>query len=453
MKKNKYIYTTALAALLSLGACNKGLDIKPVESIDQQLAIKTSDDVQSTLVGAYNRLGDADLYGGRIFIEPDLLASQDVINWNGTYQDMTQFVNQQITNNNGFVEDLWLGAYNAINQTNNVLANLDKATDDDERGRWEGEAKFMRGLIYFDLVRLYGKSWNDGSPTTNLGVPIVLTPTVTIDESSKVPRATVKAVYDQAISDLTTAENLLPEENNFYANKYSAAGILARLYLQQGNYAKARDEANIVISSGQFALNDKYENEFPSTSKTHFDNTVEDVFAVQVTQQLGFNGMNEFYASSGNGGRGDIRVKDSFIEGFEPGDVRGEFYTVTSVNRTQKFNNQYGNVHVIRLAELYLIRAESNFRLGTTTGATPLTDVNTIRTRAKATPLTTVTIGDILAERVYELAFEGGFFLHDAKRLKQDVNLLPYNSPKLVFPIPLREINANSNLTQNEGYQ
>jgi hypothetical protein len=66
----KHIYTIAIAALLSLGACNKQLDIKPTRSIDQTLAIRTNDDVQSTLVGTYNRMGDADLYGGAYFLNP-----------------------------------------------------------------------------------------------------------------------------------------------------------------------------------------------------------------------------------------------------------------------------------------------------------------------------------------------------------------------------------------------
>lgn len=462
----KYIYTIAIAVLLSLGACNKQLDIKPTGTIDQTLAIRTSKDVQSTLVGTYNRMGNADLYGGGVFYEPDLLATQEIINWNGTFQNLTEMVNQRMVNSNSSAEDTWLAAYVAINQTNNVLANLNLATTDDEKSRWEGEAKFLRGLVYFDLVRLYGKSWKDGDPATNLGVPIVLTPTTTADETAKVARATVKQGYDQAIKDLTDAKALLPEDNSFYANKYAAQAILARLYLQQGEYAKARDEANDVIKSGVYGLNDKYEDEFPSKSKTHFDNTIEDIFAIQVTQQLGTNAMNTYYASSGNAGRGDIRVKDEFLAEFKPGDVRGEFYTITSVNRTKKFNNQYGNVHVIRLAELYLIRAEANNRMGAIEGATPKDDINTLRKRAHLPPLAddvTVTLDDILMERRHELAFEGGFFLHDAKRLqatpddddifkKYAAGTLPYNSPKLIFPIPLREILANPKLQQNETY-
>jgi tetratricopeptide (TPR) repeat protein len=456
----KHIYTIAIAALFSLGACNKQLDIKPTGTIDQTLAIRTNDDVQSTLVGTYNTMGDADLYGGGVFFEPDLLATQEIINWNGTFQDLTQMVNQRIVNSNAFVEDNWLAAYVVINQANNVLANLKLATDDDEKNRWEGEAKFLRGLVYFDLVRLYGKAWTDGDPGTNLGVPIVLTPTTKVDESAKVSRATVRQTYEQAIKDLTDAKTLLPEDNSFYANKYAAQAILARLYLQQGDYVNALAEADDVISSGVYGLNDKYEDEFPSKSKTHFDNTIEDIFAIQVTQQLGTNALNTYYASSGNAGRGDIRVKDEFLAEFEPGDTRGEFYTITSVNRTMKFNNQYGNIHVIRLAELYLIRAEANTRLGSAVGDSPVNDINVLKVRAHLAPVAAVTLDDILMERRHELAFEGGFFLHDAKRLKATADnnplymagTLPYNSPKLVFPIPLREILANPNLQQNEGY-
>jgi hypothetical protein len=122
--------------------------------------------------------------------------------------------------------------------------------------------------------------------------------------------------------------------------------------------------------------------------------------------------------------------------------------------RVDKFDNTFGNVHIIRLAELYLIRAEANLRTGaaTTLGNTPLDDVNTIRARAGLDPLATVTIANVLTERIHELAFEGGFFLHDAKRLQQTVGAQPYNSNKLVFPIPLQDINANPNLKQNPGY-
>jgi hypothetical protein len=108
-------------------------------------------------------------------------------------------------------------------------------------------------------------------------------------------------------------------------------------------------------------------------------------------------------------------------------------------------------MYMIRLAEMYLIRAESNFRLGTVIGATPLDDINEIRDRAKAPTLISLALEDILLERRREFAFEG-FLLHDIKRTQGTVGSLNWNDSKLVFPIPLREMQVNSKLVQNPGY-
>lgn len=445
MKKIRSIYITATCTALMLTACNKQLDLKPHQEIDQDQAILTSRDVQITLVGAYNRLGQSDLYGGGIELYPDLLASQSVIRWQGTYQGLTQIVAQTIPNDNTFIAALWLDAYEVINQANNVLANIEKA-DQDIRADVSGQAKFLRGLVYFDLVRLFGKSYNDGSPATNLAVPIVLTPTKVVNESSKVSRATVEQVYQQAIADLKDAEASM-------IKPFQASAILARLYLQKGDYANAVIEANKVIGSKEYSLVKPYSAEFPNPS-THVDDTPEDIFSLQVTSQQGTNSLNTYYASADNSGRGDIIIRNSFLAEFEAGDERLNVYNLDSdgILRVSKFDNLYGNVRVVRLAEMYLIRAEGNLRLGTATGDTPKNDVNAIRNRAGLGDLGAVVIEDVLAERRHELAFEGGFFLHDAKRLKNNVGALTYNSPRLVFPIPVREINANPNLKQNEGY-
>lgn len=461
MKTYYKIPALIFSLLLLLSACNKDLNQQPHQQIQQNQAILTSADVQITLVGAYNRAGLQDLYGGGIFLYPDLMATQTVINWQGTFQGLTQLVSQTIPNDNSFVDGIWSDSYQVINQANNVLANLSKVdttTDSAARFRTQGEARFLRGLVYFDLARLFGRAWNDGDPTVNPGVPIVLTPTSTISQTSYVTRATVSQVYQQAITDLKAAEANIPVKNAFYANSYAASAILARLYLQQGNFTLAATEATKVISSGIYALNATYSDEFPYTagSPTHADNTPEDIFAIQVTNQHGISYLNTFYASPDNAGRGDIIVQDTLLSEFEPGDTRlAEFKRDNGGTlRCDKFDNVYGNVHVIRLAELYLIRAEANLRNASVTpfGDTPLNDVNMIRSRAKIKPLTTVAVAGVLTERRHELAFEGGFFFHDAKRLGLDITPLPYNSPKLVFPIPQQDLNANPKLVQNPGY-
>ncbi|BAU54699.1 RagB/SusD family nutrient uptake outer membrane protein [Mucilaginibacter gotjawali] len=460
MKKLNKLYIGVLGMLLVFSACNKDLNLKPYQQLDQSQAILTAQDVQITLVGAYNRAGLSDLYGGGVFFYPDLMATQTTIDWHGTFQQLTQMTNQQIPNDNSFVNSLWLDAYEVINQANNVIANLDKVAAGDKE-RVEGEAKFLRGLTYFDLARIFGKTWNDGDPTVNPGVPIVTTPTTVISTSSYVARSSVSQVYQQAITDLTTAEAKLPADNSYSASSFSAAAILARLYLQKGDYANAATEATKVISSGNYSLNKTYAAEFPYPNQTavHVDNTSEDVFAIQVTSQQGVNGLNTYFASSNDGGRGDVHVVPSFLSNFESGDARAGMFQYddptdpTSTLRCHKFDNVDGNVHIIRLAELYLIRAEANLRKGgTPTGDSPVNDIKVIRGRAGLTTPATVTVNDVLNERVRELAFEGGFFFHDAKRLGQTIGTLPFNSDKLVFPIPLQDINANPNLKQNPGY-
>lgn len=117
---------------------------------------------------------------------------------------------------------------------------------------------------------------------------------------------------------------------------------------------------------------------------------------------------------------------------------------------TKKWYNFFDNIPVCRITEQYLIRAETNFRLGTSVGATPANDINTLRARAGLGPIVP-TLDLILTERDKELAFEG-FRLHDYKRTKRSIGAFPYNSPKLVFPIPDREMSANKGLQQNPDY-
>ncbi|GAA4209834.1 RagB/SusD family nutrient uptake outer membrane protein [Pedobacter jeongneungensis] len=441
-----------------LSSCKKALDINPVDTIEQKNALNTSKDVEGALVGAYSDLGSRNFFGGRPFLMADFLANTDAVEWFGTYEELTQAINKSLLKTNVFVDNVWASGYTAINDANNVIAAIDKV-DAAKKSRVEGEAKFIRGAAYFELVRLFGRAYNDGSPTTNLGVPIVLTPTNLISEANYVSRATVTAVYNQAIADLTDAETKLPATNGFFATKSAAAAMLARLYLQMGNYSAAANAANRVITSGNYHLTSNYLDAFPKMPESGKpakpgDNTSEDVFAMQVTTLTGFNGFNEFYGSSTFGGRGDAVISQDWIDAtYSTDDDRiNAFYDDDDIF-TAKFGNQFGNVPVIRLAEMYLIRAESNVRLASAApigGVTPLQDLATVRSRAGLTTIT-ATLADILNERKLEFAFEG-FSLHDAKRTQTNIGNIPWNSTKLVFPIPQREIDANTKLTQNAGY-
>ncbi len=446
---NTYIKTGLLVGLgaLLLTACDDRLTVQPTQSIDASQALMTEQDVNITLTGAYDGISDGNLYGGGIQYTGELLGDNRDVVFGGTFTTLDELWRKTITTSNVDVRDTWLDSYNTINRTNNVLANIEKVSTAN-RNRFEGQARFIRGSLYFELVKLYAKSFNDGAPASNLGVPIVLTPTGTVGEADSRARNTVAEVYAQVLDDLTKAEALLPATQSAgtgFATKGAAQAMLARVYLQQQNFAAARDAANRVITSNTFSLASTFAGAFTDAS-------AESIFKIVVTDQDGANGLNTYYGSTRNSGRGDIRVQIKFRQLYGATDGRGQFFTTVGNNVfTSKYNDRFGDVPVIRLAEMYLVRAEANQRLNSTTGATPLADVNAIRTRAGATPLTAVTLADILLERRLELAFEGQQ-IADIKRTAGVVGTTAYSANNLVLPIPQREIDTNKKLVQNPGY-
>ena len=219
-----------------------------------------------------------------------------------------------------------------------------------------------------------------------------------------------------------------------------------------GEYESARDAANDVILNSGAELTSTFAEAFNNA-----ENSDEDLFAIQVTSQDAYeHSWNVYWAGSEFGGRignPDVSVEEPHYEKYDdPEDDRANFfYTTTRGVATTKWQNQFGNIPVLRLAEMYLIRAEANERLDTEEGATPLDDINELRERANASTYDSVDLDLILAERQRELAFEG-FALFEAKRLGWSINDIPYDANQLVLPIPLREIDANPELEQNAGY-
>jgi hypothetical protein len=448
----KLIYNLLTAGLI-IGAagCADNLDVSPIDNIDAENALETSADVEALVIGAYDAMGDGDLLGGNMQRDAELLADDGDIFWDGTFVAPGEIwtKNMQITNDQA--ETTWLDAYRAINISNLVLDNLDLVVEA-KRETVEGDAKFVRGLMYFELVRLYAKTYTDGNPSTNPGVPLILTPASkdNLDENKKVTRASVDAIYQQVISDLIDAENLLPKSNGFFANTYVASAILSRVYLMQHNYNQAAISANKVIKSGKYSLLNNYADNFNKTSAgPGLPTSSEDVFSIQVTDQDGVNNLNTFFADADYSGRGDIYVEPQHFDRYEPGDERLDLFYYDY--RTGKWNNQYGNINIVRLSEMYLTRAEANFATGLSLGDTPLNDINLIRNRVGLNPLKSVNLDAILNERLLELAFEG-HLIHDLKRRGFSVGDLPFNDGNLIFPIPNRERIINPDLEQNEAY-
>jgi len=445
--KSIVISIVAMASILS--ACDKKLDLQPSQNISETIALSTDENVKSVLHGAYTEFAYDGIYGGRLLRNAELLGGNGEIQWAGTYTDPRQLFNKTMIASNSDVYDQWAESYQVINTANNVLSALSIVVEAD-RDRVEGEALFLRSLMYFDLVRFFGQQYQFGAQNTQMGVPLVLTPTRGITAASMVTRNTVEEVYTQVIGDLIAAASKLPDDNDVYASKGAANALLARVYLQKGDYANARDAASTVIGSGMYELQSNYAGVFNNDN-----NTTEDIFATQITPQDRFSAMTEFFSVPEFGGRtGDIDILDAHLNLYQSNDQRlALFFIGEGAMRCGKWNNQYGVINLIRLAEMYLIRAECNVRLSTAVGAAPLDDYNAIHTRAGLDAATSVSLDDIILERRLELAFEG-FKIHDIRRLHENVEAMAYNDPKLLYPIPARDIEANPNLRgqQNPGY-
>ncbi len=446
MKKTTYkiILTTFIA--LSITSCKDILNLEPAQNLSNEVALDSDEGVKQALIGAYDNFSQVSLAGGEMLRNAELLGGANEILWVGTYTAPREIFNRDILVNNGDVNGLWTDAYECINSCNNVLNALDVVLLEDQP-RVEGEALALRAWCHFELTRMFGKQYDAGTAATDLGVPLILIPTLTNSDNTDVVRNTVEECYTQIITDLMLAESLLPEKNDEYINKYTAAALLARVYLQKEDYPGARDAADRVIASNEFNLNENYADCFNQDN-----NTDEDIFATQISELDGTNAMNTYFSTNANGGRSDIEIETVHLDLYDPADIRKTlFYEVGGITYTGKFNNEFGNLSLIRIAEMYLIRAECNSRLGSAVGASPVDDYNMTHTRAGLPAAISVNLDDILLERRLELAFEG-FKIHDIKRLHGVVGPMNYDDNKLVYPIPESEIEINQNLIQNDGY-
>ena len=441
MKNLKYILFSGL--LFSAVACDKKLDIEPLQSVSENIALDSDGNVKLVLQGAYDNLSRDGVYGGNLYRDAELAGADGEIRWVGTFGDPRDIFNHTMEAGNSDVENTWTDAYTAINSANNVLSaiNIVNAEDQD---RVKGEALFIRAAAHFELVRIYGKPFEIGGANSQLGVPVITTPTRGVDDASFVSRNTVAEVYNAVHDDLHEALDLLPEDNDVFANKYAAAALLARMHLTRGEYDEALEHAELVINSGAYELLANYEDLWNQD-----DNTAESIFSMQVSNQDGANELVTFFSIPEFGGRdGDIEIEQKHLNLYDAADTRlALFYDGNGATRTGKWRDLYKNIPVIRLAEMYLIAAECQARLSLDADDY----YNAVHTRAGLSAKTGVTLNDVLLERRLELAFEG-HRIHDVKRLKGSVDGLSYDADELVFPIPARETEANPNLQQNDGY-
>ncbi len=473
----KLLYTLSLSTLLlSVTGCEEALNTEPKQSISSDVALQDITGVRSLLISVYDRLQGADYYGARFMLGPDALADNATV----TNAQSNRYLTWTI-NNFGVHFNIWANNYGAINEVNYILAtDLSKITTTTEANQLRGESLFLRALLYFDLARVYGYEPGREVNGFNLSVVLRTEPVSTASQADFRPRSTNREVYDLIESDLKEAIGLLTGTNRLRVTQAAAHALLSRVYLYQSKWAEAEASATAAIGTtpatliNSSAVASNYRAAF--TSAPNPESVFELAFNAQ-TETLGFNeSLNSLTLRqggpvAGSGGWGDVIPTPDLLSQYLPEDSRFEnFISDTKQGQTALFSRKYvgaigpftDNVPLIRLSELYLIRAEARVRQGKV--AEGLSDLNTIRARrfpaafnsAVSTTDAAEAISAIFAERRLELFFEGHRFF-DLKRTGQDIRKgatgpIQYTDVRVLAPIPQAQVELNKLLVQNPGY-
>lgn len=445
-----------VAAGVALAACDDPLQTDPASAIPADEALTTSAKLRVGVNGLYDAMQDDGGYSRDLLVYPELFAGNKSgvpgnLSWTGTFDTDEEVGTGNVLPTNTAVEDIWATAYRSIGRANNVLASLPAVADveAEDSAQFAGEAYFVRALNYHNLVRFFG------------GVPIVTEPTRELPADLARAKATPAEVYARIEADLASAVRLLDAGSGAsvgHADVCSAVALQARVFLDQGKNAQARDAATSVITQCGKRLVEDYGNVW------RVKNSTESLFELQYTIQ-DTNNLAFWFFSRSVGGRRGFAPTANLLAAYSTGDERRGF-NISIDGAGRRYGTKYfriesndDNVPVIRLAEMYLIRAEANWRLGAP-AATVRADVDVIRVRANLAPLAaTVDTSDelrdaILEERRLEFAMEGMRFF-DVRRILGTAGaaaLFRVNASQLLWPIPQQEIETNSALIQNLGY-
>lgn len=450
MKKNIdiFIFIFAILSLFAFMACDKVEDQVPQNSIEPEVALSTRQGASAALNGAYDILQSANYYGTRYLLFPDMMGGN--LSHTGTFPSFAQIANRVTLADNVEVTNIWATLYNGINRSNQIIDKVPKINDPafTNQAATIAEAQFLRAFHYFNLLRYWG------------GVPLKLKPTDAVLQSElQLPRNSVTEVYQQILADLNAAiPNLPTSGSNFRATRAAAYALLARVNLYRSStglaneYQQAID--NAVLASAGRTLAPVFSDLYAAR------NTNEVIWQVESNSQ-DQNSIAFFLLPTANGGRNELRPSSGLQAAYAMTDVRR--IQTNSTNQALKyFRPSTGDDYAIifRLAEMLLTRAEALVERNTGSDLTDaITIINQIRTRAGIGNYTGVVTQTALRDEVFlqrrlELALEGHYFF-DLVRTGRAASVLtspPFNSNQAVFPIPLRELQANPNLTQNPGY-
>lgn len=467
--KMKNIYIKSLIAALAFITLSCGddfLELTPQQSVANEDALTTLDDYKSSITAVYNGLSSANYYGRYFYLVPDVMG--DDVKQHPSANRAKDFAEYIAVVGDGIASGMWNQMYSSINAANAIInAEVDlPASVEAERTHMVGEAMAMRGLIYFDMVRLYAQHYTFTSDASHLGVPIVLE----FDQSNEPSRNSVREVYDQVISDMTAAINMLDDNprsgTTSTLSKSAVQALLARVYLYKEDWANAESMANTVINSGRYSLvsNANYTNAWVA------DFSAESIFEINMTENdnRGSNALGRMYIVEGYG---DYLPSNDLVSLIPNDDVRTDWFADDAFLtgdyapfRMVKYPSVAGtnNTKVVRLSEMFLIRAEARAQQGNNAAQA---DVDMIRQRAQPSAAAVTATGaalidEVLLERRKELAYEGQR-LWDLMRYKQDVVRTNCTSPictisypnnRVILPIPEAELDANPNIEPNPGY-
>ncbi len=487
----------------SLSSCvNDWLDVAPSDGTDADAALTSSSDLAAARTGMYAALkGNSNLvdyYGQQFFVYGDVHAGDDYqynniggSNRASFYYDM----NYQTASEFNTSTVSWQSPYVVIGRANRIIAAAEggalsdaaeaKATID----QYAAEAKVLRALAHFDLVRIYGKPYTEDQGAS-LGVPLV---TEVLESNAKPARSTVAEVYTQVVKDLTEAISsnaLATETEPGYVSVWGAKAILSRVYLNMGDYANALSVAEDIIKNSGAALwtRDQYFKAWDASTP----NESEFLFRLNVAGSTDNNDLNGIGNLQQRDGYKEMVATKKFVDMLtsDPEDVRNDMFLPATAAKEvatygtnkvylNKLRGQGGNlrnvtiVPIIRLSEVYLTAAECAFRNNDKTKAVEyLNDLvkNRTTTEASLATVDNITLERILIERRKELIGEGQRYF-DAlrnnetitrytseadkgwhKTLSKEAQSFDRDYFKAIAAIPQAEINANPNIKQNTGY-
>lgn len=475
MNKLKNISIIGLLLLVLFTACEDFLYQEPKLAQTNELTLSTYNGIDKAVAAAYSVLYD-DFWYGR-----DFVVTADIKGGNAKLSPISsgRFTTEYLWNNLPDASSgLWRIAYMSIARANNALNALEELDEvgitEDQINQLKGESLFLRALSHFDLVRMFAQPY--AYDPTGPGVPIIF-----VSEIGSPARNTVADVYDQVIADLKEAEKLLGPaakrtgtDPKAYASTHAAQALLARVYLYKEEWQNAADYATKVIESGAFSLT-------PAESYTTIENggiwganlggaeTIFEVFGVEGNQYSANWDVLPYILSPE--GYGDVGASMDLINLYEEGDVRAELFTNTADYPNDFWSIKYpgkegsnfreDNIQVLRLAEMYLIRAEAILKGANVPGTSAANDISEIRINRGLDKVTTISLAEVYNERRRELCFEGHqlFDLARTQRSLERVDYegavnqnIPFPNYMWAMPIPKSEIDANPNMEQNEGY-